>query len=129
TCASAAAKAAAQGLVTGVVPAVVDVALPDGRRVDFAVEPGGAPARAVVVKDAGDDPDCTDGARITAEVAWGAASTPGPELRAGPGVGTITKPGLGLEVGQPAVNPVPRRMIAAALAEVTQRPVVVTLSV
>ncbi len=135
TCASAAAKAAAQGLVTGEVPDLVDVALPDGRRVDFAVEPGVAPARAVVVKDAGDDPDCTDGARVTAEVAWGAAPAaqaapvPGPELRAGPGVGTITKPGLGLALGQPAVNPVPRRMIAAALAEVTDRPLVVTLSV
>jgi cobalt-precorrin-5B (C1)-methyltransferase len=129
TCASAAAKAGAQGLVTGVVLAVVDVVLPDGRRVDFAVEPGGAPSRAVVVKDAGDDPDCTDGARITAEVAWGTASVPGPELRAGPGVGTITKPGLGLAVGQPAVNPVPRRMIGVALAEVTDRPLVVTFSV
>jgi cobalt-precorrin-5B (C1)-methyltransferase len=129
TCASAAAKAAVLGLVTGVVPAVIDVALPDGRRVDFAVEPGGAPTRAVVVKDAGDDPDCTDGARITAEVAWGAASEASPELRAGPGVGTITKPGLGLAVGQPAVNPVPRRMISIATAEVTDQPLVVTLSV
>jgi cobalt-precorrin-5B (C1)-methyltransferase len=129
TCASAAAKAAAQGLLSGEVPATVDIALPDGRRVEFAVEPGGAQARAVVVKDAGDDPDCTDGARITAEVAWGAASLSGPELRAGPGVGTITKPGLGLATGQPAVNPVPRRMIGAALAEVTDRPLVVTFSV
>jgi cobalt-precorrin-5B (C1)-methyltransferase len=103
----------------------VDVALPDGRRVAFAVEPDGTPAAAVVVKDAGDDPDCTDGARITASVEWAPAS----ELRAGPGVGTITKPGLGLPVGDPAINPVPRRMIAAALAEVTDRSVAVTFSV
>src|SRR5207244_1791131 len=51
------------------------------------------------------------------------------ELRAGPGVGTITKPGLGLPVGAPAINPVPRRMIDAALAEVSDGPVVVTFSV
>jgi cobalt-precorrin-5B (C1)-methyltransferase len=129
TCASAAAKAATLGLATGTVPALVDVALPDGRRVAFAVETDGAPARAVVVKDAGDDPDCTDGARMTASVEWGSAGATAPELRAGPGVGTISKPGLGLTVGDPAINPVPRRMIAAAVAEVTERPVVVTFSV
>jgi cobalt-precorrin-5B (C1)-methyltransferase len=129
TCASAAAKAAALGLVTGTVPSMVDVVVPDGRRVAFAVEAGSAPACAVVVKDAGDDPDCTHGARITARVEWGTTTVPSPELRAGPGVGTITKPGLGLEVGQPAVNPVPRRMIGVALAEVTQRPVLVTFLV
>jgi cobalt-precorrin-5B (C1)-methyltransferase len=125
TCASAAAKAAALALLTGTTPTSVDVALPDGRRVAFAVEADGSPAAAVVVKDAGDDPDCTDGARITAAVDWATAS----QLRAGPGVGTITQPGLGLPVGDPAINPVPRRMIAAALAEVTDRPVSVTFSV
>jgi len=67
TCASAAAKAAVMGLVTGACPATVEVALPSGRRVTFAVERHATdPATAVVVKDAGDDPDCTDGARITA---------------------------------------------------------------
>jgi cobalt-precorrin-5B (C1)-methyltransferase len=125
TCASAAAKAAALRLLTGALPTSVDVALPDGRRVAFAVETNGAPTAAVVVKDAGDDPDCTDGARVTASLEWASAS----ELRAGPGVGTVTKPGLGLPVGHPAINPVPRRMIAAALAEVTDRPAVVTFSV
>jgi len=129
TCASAAAKAAALGLVTGTVPTLVDVALPDGRRVELAVEVDGTTTRAVVVKDAGDDPDCTHGAHVTASVDWVAAGATGPELRAGPGVGTITKPGLGLAVGDPAINPVPRRMIGAALAEVTDRPVRVTFSV
>ncbi len=140
TCACAAAKAATVGLVTGVVPPTIEVALPSGRRVEFGVEGAGplsspdGPAVAVVVKDAGDDPDCTDGARMTAAVTWahpslgdgGAGSS---ELRAGDGVGTITKPGLGLDVGAPAINPVPRRMILAAVAEVTDRPVVVTFSV
>jgi cobalt-precorrin-5B (C1)-methyltransferase len=141
TCASAAAKAAAIGLVTGEVPPLVEVALPGGERVKFDVEGAGpialreGPAIAIVVKDAGDDPDCTDGARMTAEASWahpaGAAERDvgASELRAGDGVGTITKPGLGLDVGQPAINPVPRRMILGALAEVTERPVVVTFSV
>ncbi len=133
SCASAAAKAAATGLLTGRVPDVVEVGLPAGRRVSFpvedgTVEAGGDRARAVVVKDAGDDPDCTDGARMTAELAWAADGGPS-ELRAGSGIGTVTKPGLGLPVGAPAINPVPRRMILAAVAEVTDRPVVATFSV
>ena len=70
-CASAAAKASAIGLATGAPPADVEVGLPSGRRVRFAVEQETA-NRCVVVKDAGDDPDCTDGARVTAEVAWAA---------------------------------------------------------
>ena len=124
TCASAAAKAAAAGLVTGTAPTEVEVGLPGGRRVRFGVEVE-TPSRCAVVKDAGDDPDCTDGARLTAEVAEAGGSS----VVAGPGVGTVTKPGLGLAVGSPAVNPVPRRMIAAALAEVTDAPLAVTFSV
>lgn len=129
TCASAAAKAAAIGLGTGERPARVEVGLPGGRRVTFLVEagPAGEAFEAVVVKDAGDDPDCTDGARLTAVVERGGGR--GPELRAGPGVGTVTLPGLGLPVGVPAINPVPRRMILAALAEVTAEPLTVTFSV
>lgn len=126
TCATAAAKAAAIGFVTGRAPVSVDVGLPDGRRVEFPVE-AERPNRCVVVKDAGDDPDCTNGARMTAQVdAWSGAET---VLRAGAGVGTVTKPGLGLPVGAPAINPVPRRMILQALAEVTADPLSVTFSV
>ncbi|MEO5680619.1 MAG: cobalt-precorrin-5B (C(1))-methyltransferase [Acidimicrobiales bacterium] len=136
TCASAAAKAALTGLVSGAAPAQVEVGLPGGRRVAFPVE-AEAPSRCVVVKDAGDDPDCTDGARMTAEVSWvdvargpGAGSRAGqPVLRAGAGIGVVTKPGLGLAVGEASITAVPRRMIAAALAEVDPRSVVVTFSV
>jgi cobalt-precorrin-5B (C1)-methyltransferase len=128
TCASAAAKAGAIGLTTGAAPDDVEVGLPAGRRVRFPVE-SESPNRCIVVKDAGDDPDCTDGARVTAAVAWPEAAASVTELRAGPGVGTITKPGLGLPVGAPAINPVPERMIRSALAEVTDRPVVVTIAV
>lgn len=127
TCASAAAKAAAMALVSGAAPESVDVPLPGGRRVSFPVG-SGPEARCWVVKDAGDDPDCTDGAHMTAHV----ERRPGashPELRAGPGVGTVTKPGLGLPVGGPAINPVPRTMILAALAEAASAPLAVTFSV
>lgn len=114
------------GLVTGTAPSSVEVGLPGGRRVEFAVEVEG-PGRCAVVKDAGDDPDCTHGARITADLeAYFGDSC---ELRAGPGLGVVTLPGLGLEVGAPAINPVPRRMVLAALAEVTDTPVAVTFSV
>lgn len=132
-CATAAAKAAALGLVHGVVPEQVTIRLPGGREVSFPVAEAhcvpGAEARAVVVKDAGDDPDCTHGARMTAAVRYAPAEQAGTELRAGDGVGVVTKPGLGLPVGSPAINPVPRRMILEALAEVTQAPLVVTVSV
>jgi cobalt-precorrin-5B (C1)-methyltransferase len=127
TCASAAAKAAAMALVTGAAPAKIEVGLPGGRRAVFSVEAEGL-STCAVVKDAGDDPDCTDGARLTATVAWQEEGKR-TALVAGAGVGTITRPGLGLPVGAPAINPVPRRMILAALAEVTDRPLVVTFSV
>ncbi|MCW2878650.1 MAG: cobalamin biosynthetic protein [Sphaerisporangium sp.] len=74
-------------------------------------------ARAGVVKDAGDDPDVTHGALIFAAVRHGAPGT-GVAFRAGPGVGTVTKPGLPLEVGEPAINPVPRQMMAEHVARV-----------
>ncbi|MER7458678.1 cobalt-precorrin-5B (C(1))-methyltransferase [Micromonospora sp. NPDC126480] len=127
-CATAAAKAALTALVTGVPQGEVEIGLPAGRRVRFpvarcAVEPagGGAPGRAaraeaVVVKDAGDDPDVTHGAELTATVNW--RDVPGLALEGGPGVGTVTKPGLGLAVGGPAINDTPRRMIDAAVGEV-----------
>lgn len=135
TCASAAAKAAACGLATGVVPETVEVGLPKGVRVSFPVVGAGTvgddpgTVRAAVVKDAGDDPDCTDGAQLTADVRWAPEGETETRLVGGQGVGTITKPGLGLPVGAPAINPVPRRMILAALAEITDRPMVVTVSV
>jgi len=119
TCASAAAKAAAAALVTGTRQETVDVALPDGQRVSFPVDTctiTRTRAEAVVVKDAGDDPDVTHGARLTAAVRW--REQPGIDLQGGVGVGVVTKPGLGLEPGAPAINPVPRQMITQAVGEV-----------
>jgi cobalt-precorrin-5B (C1)-methyltransferase len=137
TCAAAATKAAVTWLVTGAAPAGVEVGLPNGDRVSFEVadvDPA-VTHRCAVVKDAGDDPDCTDGAHVTATVRWAAAAAPAATepppvtLEAGDGVGTVTRPGLGLPVGEPSITAVPRRMIAAAIAEVTDRPVHVVLSV
>jgi cobalt-precorrin-5B (C1)-methyltransferase len=133
TCASAAAKAAATLLRDGPPPPEwVEVGLPSGRRVTFAVEQAllvePATACAVVVKDAGDDPDVTHGAHLTATVAWRDGT--GVELAGGEGVGTVTKPGLGLPVGGPAINPVPRAMITQAVTEVVgDRGVRVVISV
>src|SRR6266700_4247800 len=101
SCASAAAKAAALALATGDPQPDVEIALPgkDGswaQRVRFAVERSEISqlrAEAVVVKDAGDDPDVTDGAHLTATVSW--RDAPGIELDGGVGVGVVTKPGLG----------------------------------
>jgi cobalt-precorrin-5B (C1)-methyltransferase len=96
----------------------VEVALPSGRRVRFDVfscvhEP--AQATAVVVKDAGDDPDVTHGAHLTASVRWRAE--PGAVLEGGVGVGVVTKPGLGIDVGEPAITGTPRAMIVQAVGE------------
>jgi cobalt-precorrin-5B (C1)-methyltransferase len=122
TCAAAAAKAAARALHTGEPQSRVDVRLPrkgEERRVAFDVERcevGDGWAEAVVVKDAGDDPDVTHGAHLTVRVSW--RGRPGLELDCGEGVGVVTKPGLGLPVGGPAINEVPRRMISYSVAEV-----------
>jgi cobalt-precorrin-5B (C1)-methyltransferase len=137
TCASAAAKAATAALCTQAGQAAVEVALPGGRRVSFPVDSCVFDARqatAVVVKDAGDDPDVTHGARLTALARWRAA--PGVGLDGGEGVGVVTKRGLGLEVGEPAITATPRAMIVAAVGEAVRdadRPdepgVLVTISV
>src|SRR5262249_5289284 len=77
---------------------------------------GGGPATAGIVKDAGDDPDVTHGALIVATVRAGAAGA-GVTFRAGEGVGTGTRPGLPVPPGEPAINPVPRRVIRAAIGQ------------
>jgi cobalt-precorrin-5B (C1)-methyltransferase len=134
TCAAAAAKAATTTLHTGQIQETVEIALPDGQRVSFPVAEctlsERQQAEAVVIKDAGDDPDVTHGARLTATVRW--RGEPGLELDGGVGVGVVTKPGLGLEVGGPAINPVPRAMITQSVGEVidlTRKGVHVVISV
>jgi cobalt-precorrin-5B (C1)-methyltransferase len=121
-CATAAAKAAYAALLGGAFPDPVEVTLPRGERVAFALAEAARDAdsaSAGVVKDAGDDPDVTHGALVRATVTHGSPGT-GVVFRAGPGVGTITRPGLPLPPGEPAINPVPRQMIRAAIAEVAE---------
>jgi cobalt-precorrin-5B (C1)-methyltransferase len=180
TCAAAAAKAAAVLLCGGVPPGHVDVSLPDGSTVTLPtafVRGDTSSAQAAVRKDAGDDPDVTDGCMVTASVEWsdtklpsygyrasgrsgrfsetqlgcavrsrGEASRPADTTSrcpmnatwydngdvtfiAGEGVGMVTKPGLSVPPGEPAINPTPRRMIRDAVREVTPRAVRVTISI
>jgi len=120
TCAAAAAKAAFAALVTGEFPDPVEVTLPRGERPSFALALTRKEqdfATAGVIKDAGDDPDVTHGALICATVRTGKPGA-GVTFRAGAGVGTVTRPGLAIAPGEPAINPVPRCMIRDALAEV-----------
>ena len=118
-CATAATTAAYAALRTGTFPDPVTIDLPGGKRPAFALaverlEQGAATAG--VVKDAGDDPDVTHGALVLATVRHGPSGS-GVEFRAGPGVGTVTLPGLPVRVGEPAINPVPRRMMREAVGD------------
>jgi cobalt-precorrin-5B (C1)-methyltransferase len=120
TCAAAAAKAAFAALITGEFPDPVEVTLPRGERPSFALamtRRDGDVASAGVIKDAGDDPDVTHGALVVATVRLAAAGA-GVTFRAGEGVGTVTRPGLPVPPGEPAINPMPRRMMRDAIAEV-----------
>jgi len=130
-CAAAATKAAWAALLDGPFPDPVEIALPGGRRVAFALahELRGADwAEAGVVKDAGDDPDVTHGALVVARVRRGPAGS-GVAFRAGEGVGTVTRAGLQIPPGEPAINPVPRLMMRAAVAEVGAGDVEIAVSI
>ena len=119
-CATAAAKAAFVALITGEFPDPVEIRLPGGQLPTFALaktELHRDSAFATVVKDAGDDPDVTHQALICASVRR-LHSGSGIKFLAGKGVGTVTKPGLALAVGEPAINPVPREMMRIAIGEI-----------
>ena len=119
-CATAATKAAYTALLTGCFPDPVTIALPKGEQPAFALAREALSpeqASAAIVKDAGDDPDVTHLATVQATVRRGLPGS-GVAFKAGPGVGTVTKPGLPLAVGEPAINPVPRQMMQAVVAAV-----------
>lgn len=133
-CAAAAATAALRALLSGRPVESVVIALPVGRTAEFRVhrcEIEAGRATASVIKDAGDDPDVTHGAEIVVaarvadrlERAAESSVLPLPaggelHIRRGPGVGVVTLPGLEVPVGEPAVNPVPRRMLIGVCAGV-----------
>lgn len=123
SCATAAVKAALFLLKHNAFPKQVQITLPD--RAHFLIVPvsslkklSDGSVRADVIKDAGDDPDNTDGATIFAIVKPNYCQ----ELKfiAGPGVGVVTESGIRVPVGEPAINPVPREMIRQAIVEVTE---------
>ncbi|SFI94689.1 cobalt-precorrin-5B (C(1))-methyltransferase [Amycolatopsis sacchari] len=119
-CATAATTAAYTALLTGEFPDPVEVRLPKDKRPTFALATerlGDGFATAGVIKDAGDDPDVTHGALILSTVSPGEPGS-GVTFRAGEGVGTVTRPGLPLAVGEPAINPVPRRLMTEAVQRV-----------
>lgn len=128
-CAAAAAKAAALFLLRGETGGTVEIPFPDGTRHGFMVHScqyDGEGVVAAIIKDAGDDPDVTNGAEIRARVSSHAGQLV-PDLQVaagnimltgGAGVGRVTKPGLAVQVGEPAINPVPRQMIVQAVQEV-----------
>ncbi|MCF3935938.1 cobalt-precorrin-5B (C(1))-methyltransferase [Acuticoccus sp. M5D2P5] len=119
-CATAAAQAAWTAVLTGAFPDPVEITLPRGGTAAFALAREGFEADAAfagVIKDAGDDPDVTHGAMVMAHVRRGPAGA-GVRFFAGEGVGMVTRPGLPIGVGEPAINPVPRRMMRAAIETV-----------
>ena len=114
-CAAAAARAACERLLTGRLPDPVAIDLPRGLKASFPLAETGEWIG--VKKDAGDDPDATHGAVVRARLHPAPAGA-GVRFRAGPGVGAVTLPGLPLAVGEPAINPGPRAIIAANLRAV-----------
>ncbi len=123
TAAAAAVQGALYTLLELPCPAAVEVALPVGGQCltvpIFRQTRQGSWGEAVVIKDAGDDPDVTHGAEIGARLGWanGVGSGELIALAGGEGVGRVTKPGLAVAVGEPAINPVPRRMLRRALRD------------
>jgi len=126
TAAAAAAKAAVMYLLEGTPPRKVDIELLTGQRIVIPVHRcrrnGEAAAACTVIKDAGDDPDVTHGAEIGAKVRITQPSVGDPDqsevlISGGQGVGRVTKPGLEVPPGEPAINPGPRRMITRAVRE------------
>ena len=129
SCAAAAAKAAVIGLISGKKSRVVDFMIPSGETMRMPVESMSFNkdyARASVIKDAGDDPDITNGSRIIVEVRY--SKNGGIRFIGGAGIGTVTLPGLGLNPGEPAINPVPRKMIENEIRKIYDGGVDVTIS-
>jgi cobalt-precorrin-5B (C1)-methyltransferase len=116
-CATAAASAAYRALLTRTFPDPVKIILPQGQTPAFALAYAGLRANgacAGVIKDAGDDPDVTHGALIITDIRYAPLGS-NISFLAGEGVGTVTRPGLPIPPGEPAINPAPRAMICSAI--------------
>ena len=141
-CATAAAKAALVALLSRTEQTASCITLPSGEKITLpvaATEWGDNTAMCTVIKDSGDDPDVTNGCSVIARIELQAGQSPAPVIlfRGGEGVGTVTLPGLGLEIGAPAINATPRRLMTGELTAVLEenglsgkiKEVVVTISV
>lgn len=129
-CATAASKAALLGLLGRDIPSLIPIRFPNGETLSLPVvdvQWGEESVSAIVVKDAGDDPDVTHGHRIVSTIRF--SSHPGIHFLQGEGVGKVTLPGLGLEIGEPAINKVPRQMMEQELSALYQGGLDVTISV
>ena len=129
-CATAASKAALLGLLERDIPSLIPIRFPNGETLSLPVADvqwGEESVSAIVVKDAGDDPDVTHGHRIVSTIRF--SSHPGIHFLQGEGVGKVTLPGLGLEIGEPAINKVPRQMMEQELSALYQGGLDVTISV
>ncbi|MBZ4645478.1 MAG: cobalamin biosynthesis protein CbiD [Clostridia bacterium] len=132
SCAAAASKAATMMLIENRDIHSIEIDTPRGWRITLPIQQIERSSNAVkccVVKDGGDDPDATHGIHIYASARL--IDKEGIVIRAGEGIGTVTRPGLQVEVGQPAVNPVPRQMILKEVGEVLPKGkgVEITLSI
>lgn len=120
-CATACCIAAAYQLFNGKGVETASVTLPKGKTVEMTIcESGGnfESAFASTIKDAGDDPDVTHGAKVRVDLAR--STQPGIEFTAGQGVGVVTRDGLLIPVGEPAINPVPRQMMRSHLESISK---------
>ena len=129
-CATAASKAALLGLLGRDIPSLIPIRFPNGETLSLPVvdvQLGEESVSVIVVKDAGDDPDVTHGHRIVSTIRF--SSHPGIHFLQGEGVGKVTLPGLGLEIGEPAINKVPRQMMEQELSALYQGGLDVTISV
>lgn len=120
TCATAATKAALIAMIGKNSVSEVTVTLPKGNTMKLKIKRcnfDSSQAECAVIKDAGDDPDVTHGAEIVSTVTW-TDDVGMIEIEGGKGVGKVTKPGIGLDIGKPAINPTPMKMITNAVREV-----------
>ncbi|SDE74085.1 cobalt-precorrin-5B (C1)-methyltransferase [Celeribacter baekdonensis] len=123
-CATAATRAALMALWGEGFPEKLRITLPKGERPEFALSyraEGPGWAEVGIIKDAGDDPDVTHGAEIRARVTRSMGGASGVVFKAGEGVGMVTKPGLPIPPGEPAINPVPRQMMTDQVTEMAAR--------
>ncbi len=138
TSATAATKAALLTLISSQIYNTIDITLPKGKIVKLKIawtiySPNRQSVTSAVIKDAGDDPDVTHGAEICSTVTL-TRQKGLIEIDGGYGVGRVTRPGLGLEIGHAAINPVPKKMIEqvvldAAKSILTNKGIKVIISV